>query len=210
MFHARLPALGYAPWTHMCMKKIQLRAHARSWWVRAWPRTSDTRLRNVFPLYSLLHVVKRPWRMVGWCNMKSTVSRHDMQTVWRIQKRPVDCNIDHVPMQSSRLHLHCSAIILDLRIAVQGELAQKQKTFQQTCISMNEMITCCFSKKSTQSFNTCSLSVAMWEQWKCQFLQHHQTSEIPHMQITTFNTSSASNACHLFKFIIANTLTPKK
>jgi hypothetical protein len=30
-------------------------------------------------------------------------------------------------MQSSRLHLQHSAIILDLRIAVQGQLAQKQK-----------------------------------------------------------------------------------
>lgn len=91
-----------------------------------------------------------------------------------------------------------------------GNWHKNKKSFQQTCISMNEMITCCFSKKSAQSCNTCSLSVAMWEQWKCQFLQHHQTSEIPHMQITTFNTRSASNTCHLFKFIIANTSTQKR
>ena len=58
-----------------------------------------------------------------------------------------------------------------------------------------------------------------WDQWKCQFLQHHQTwrcdtatlqsSEIPHMQITTFSKRSASKTCHLFKFIIANTSSQK-
>jgi hypothetical protein len=56
-----------------------------------------------------------------------------------------------------------------------GNWHKNKKSFQQTCISMNEMTTGCFSKKSAQSCNTCSLSVAMWDQWKCQFLQHHQT-----------------------------------
>ena len=108
-----------------------------------------------------------------------------------------------------------------------GNWHKNKNMFQQTCISMNEMTTGSLKNISANMqhvFTFCDngpwwIYPSAWDQWKCQFLQHHQTwrcdtatlqsSEIPHMQITTFSKRSASKTCHLFKFIIANISSQK-
>ena len=132
-----------------------------------------------------------------------------MQAVWRIQKSPVDCNIDHVPMQSSRLHLHCSAIILDLRIAVQGQLAQKQKIVSTNMYIYEWNHNMLFLKKSAQSCNTVHFL------WQCEGNENvNSCNIIKHLRSRTCKSRHSTQdllAIHVtFSSLSVRTPQPKK
>ena len=88
-----------------------------------------------------------------------------------------------------------------------------KKHFQQTCsCEWHSWLAVSPKHRWTQTCNMCSLYVAMTIRWKPICVRQtkmsslatssyswlrHQSSEIPHMQTTTFNKKYASKTCHL-------------
>ena len=172
---------------------------------------------------------------------KEAMAHGWMYATWNWQSRDMTCKPSEgyrkVQLTATSIMFPCShhacICIAGLSswtsgLRCKGNWHKNKNMFQQTCISMNEMTTGSLKNISANMqhvFTFCDngpwwIYPSAWDQWKCQFLQHHQTwrcdtatlqsSEIPHMQITTFSKRSASKTCHLFKFIIANISSQKK
>ena len=99
-----------------------------------------------------------------------------------------------------------------------GNWHKNKKSFQQTCISMNEIITCCFSKKSAQSCNTVHF---LW-QWEsnenvnsCNIIKHlrsrtcksrHSTQDLLAIHVTFSSLSVRTPQPKKNKFDFSKTM----
>ena len=90
-----------------------------------------------------------------------------------------------------------------------GNWHKNKKSFQQTCISMNEIITCCFSKKSAQSCNTVHFL------WQCEGNENvNSCNIIKHLRSRTCKSRHSTQdllAIHVtFSSLSVRTPQPKK
>ena len=153
---------------------------------------------------------------------KEAMAHGWMYATWNWQSRDMTCKPSEwyrkVQLTATSIMFPCShhaciciAVLSSWTsgLRCKGNWHKNKKSFQQTCISMNEIITCCFSKKSAQSCNTVHFL------WQCEGNENvNSCNIIKHLRSRTCKSRHSTQdllAIHVtFSSLSVRTPQPKK